>query len=318
MMEARLDFHSGGELLGALIRRPDPARFAHPVGGVVHAPGWMSRKDATHYHRYHQALTDAGLAVLIFDYRGVRRTSEGASHVSLFDHLADLWAATMVLRAEADVPSDRVAVLGSGAAGGALAVYLAAIDESIRCVAAISAFADGRDWLRHLRSDAEWGEYVARVEENRHRRARGFADAQVDPIEDIVRRSSSRSAISFKADIADSLPATIGLSAVDSIFAINPVDLVHRIAPRAIHLFAADSDVPVPRRHATALYDRASAPKALWILRATDGYRLHATHGQIIARRLAAWCRNQFGLPALDDKPSDEGAPLITALEELR
>jgi fermentation-respiration switch protein FrsA (DUF1100 family) len=185
--------------------------------------------------------------------------------------------------------TDRVGLLGSGGSGGALALYAAAVDDKVAAVAAISAYADGTDWLRSMRTSEEWSGFCDAVTANRRAMALGAKEAQVDPIDGVIRRASVRSQTQFKADIAHELPLTVGLSVVDSITAMNPVDIMYRIGPRPVHLFAAASDIPVPYDHARRLFEAAVAPKVLWTLRDTDGYRLHATHGPLVADRLAWW-----------------------------
>ena len=74
-------FYSEGERISGILRFPDgPAN--DPCPAVVQGPGWLGLKDARLYLPYHEALTDAGIAVLIFDYRGFG-SSEGASDLLL-------------------------------------------------------------------------------------------------------------------------------------------------------------------------------------------------------------------------------------------
>ena len=60
-------FYSGGVAMAGVLRRPDSPG---PYAGIVQGPGWLGLKDAALYLPYHEALTAAGFAVLIFDYRG--------------------------------------------------------------------------------------------------------------------------------------------------------------------------------------------------------------------------------------------------------
>jgi hypothetical protein len=61
-------WYSDGDRVSGLLRLPDDARG--PLRAIVQGPGWMGLKDAALYVRYHEALTAAGFAVLIFDYPG--------------------------------------------------------------------------------------------------------------------------------------------------------------------------------------------------------------------------------------------------------
>ncbi len=66
--------------MAGILRLPDSSGQAFPA--IVQGPGWLGLKDANLYLRYHNALTEAGFAVLIFDYRGFG-DSEGANDILL-------------------------------------------------------------------------------------------------------------------------------------------------------------------------------------------------------------------------------------------
>ncbi|MDQ3097687.1 MAG: alpha/beta hydrolase, partial [Chloroflexota bacterium] len=61
-------FFSAGVRLHGYLHRSEAATGRLPF--VVQGPGWLGLADAKLYQPYHQAFTDAGFAVLIFDYRG--------------------------------------------------------------------------------------------------------------------------------------------------------------------------------------------------------------------------------------------------------
>ena len=68
MRTTPVTFFSEGTQIAGLWRTPDQP--AGRLRAIVQGPGWLGLKDAKLYVRYHEALTDAGFAVLIFDYRG--------------------------------------------------------------------------------------------------------------------------------------------------------------------------------------------------------------------------------------------------------
>ena len=67
MKHTEVEFHSEGDRIAAIWRTPDTPG---PYRAIVQGPGWLGLKDAKLYVRYHEALTAAGFAVLVFDYRG--------------------------------------------------------------------------------------------------------------------------------------------------------------------------------------------------------------------------------------------------------
>ena len=63
-----VSFYSGGVRLAGTLKLPDPGSAPFPA--VVQGPGWLGLRGAKLYHPYHEALLAAGIAVLVFDYRG--------------------------------------------------------------------------------------------------------------------------------------------------------------------------------------------------------------------------------------------------------
>src|ERR1700754_4077711 len=115
MRTTEVTFFSEGERIAALWRTPDDGEG--PLRAIVQGPGWLGLKDAKLYVRYHEALTAAGFAVLVFDYRGFG-DSEGEKKLSPSVQLQDLRNAVTYLTTRDDVDSDRIGVFGSGGTGG--------------------------------------------------------------------------------------------------------------------------------------------------------------------------------------------------------
>src|SRR5690606_14916758 len=113
-------------------------------------------KDAKLYLPYHEALTAAGYAVLIFDYRGFGDSGGDRGTLSPATQLDDLINSVTYLQTREDIDSDRIGVFGSGGTGGGNAVLLAARDPRIRSAVAQVPVADGYNWLKRMRREYEW------------------------------------------------------------------------------------------------------------------------------------------------------------------
>ncbi len=115
MKESTVNFYSEGETIAGILRLPDTGDG--PYRGIVQGPGWMGLKDANLYLRYHEALTAAGFAVLIFDYRGFG-DSGGRTDILLPSmQLEDLINAVTYLASRDDIDSDNIGTFGSGGHG---------------------------------------------------------------------------------------------------------------------------------------------------------------------------------------------------------
>src|SRR5690606_21286061 len=88
MRTTEVSFYSEGERIAGLWRTPDEGDG--PFRAIVQGPGWLGLKDAGLYVRYHEALTAAGFAVLIFDYRGFGDSAGDRGYLSPAWQLQDL------------------------------------------------------------------------------------------------------------------------------------------------------------------------------------------------------------------------------------
>src|SRR5436309_14105961 len=155
----------GAKVQGILRLAEEPGSGRRPA--IVQGPGWLGLMDSKLYERYHRSFTEAGYAVLVFDYRGFG-DSEGEKGLILPQLQAeDIRNAITYLETRPEVDSRRIGLFGSGGTGGANPIYVAAIDHRVKCVVSNYAFASGREWLRSMRREYEWLEFLRRIEEDR-------------------------------------------------------------------------------------------------------------------------------------------------------
>ena len=169
MHEESVEFFSEGTRVRGILRTADDAGPG-PRPAIVQGPGWLGLKDSKLYVRYHEALTAAGFAVLIFDYRGFGDSDGDRGLLLPSLQLEDLVNAVTYLTTRDDVDPRRIGVFGSGGTGGGNAVLLGAVDDRVRCVVSQVPVADGRDWLRRMRREHEWFEFLDRLEADRRNR----------------------------------------------------------------------------------------------------------------------------------------------------
>ncbi len=281
MKETSVEFFSEGVRISALLRTPDGAGNR---GGIVQGPGWLGLKDANLYLPYHEALTGAGLTVLIIDYRGFG--SSGAGTLSPADQLADLTnAVTFLLTLDA---IDHVSVFGSGGTGGGNAVLLAAHDTRINCAVSQVPVADGQDWLRRMRAtDEDWHRFLDRLARDRVQRVLHGKGENVHPREDIMIPSAERRSTAVKKDVDGRIPASVPLAAADEILAYRPLDVAHKV--RGLLVIAVDDDAVTPTDHAEALFEAAPAPKRIIVQYNTTHYAAYQQFGDRVIPHIVDW-----------------------------
>src|SRR5258705_7193081 len=144
MRTTPVTFYSEGQRIDALWRTPDAG--TGPFRAIVQGPGWLGLKDSKLYVRYHEALTEAGFGVLIFDYRGFGDSDGDRGIISPAWQVQDLVNAVTYLTTRDDVVADAIGAFGSGGTGGGNAVLLAAADRRGKGGGGQGPAADGRNW----------------------------------------------------------------------------------------------------------------------------------------------------------------------------
>ncbi len=286
MRTVDVSFFSEAVRLAGYWRTPDsggPLR-----GAVVQGPGWLGLRDGRLYLRYHEALTGAGFAVLVFDYRGFGDSEGERGRLSVGDQLIDLVNAVSYVAARGEVDSDAVGVFGSGGTGGGNAVLLAARDPRVRAVVCQVPVADGADWLHRMRSEQEWLAFLQLLEEDRRNRALSGKGRLVNPREELMVPTRERRETSVKSDVDGRIPTAVPLAAADEILAYRPVDAARGLRTPLL-VIGVEDDATTPTDHATALYEAAQGPRQLVLQRHTSHYAAYDQYGDSVTPMIVDW-----------------------------
>jgi dipeptidyl aminopeptidase/acylaminoacyl peptidase len=289
MRQESIEFFSDAVRLRGCLRLPD-ADSDTPSPAIVHGPGWLGLASAKTYVPWHAGLTAAGYAVLAFDYRGFGDSDGERGWIRPDWQLQDILNAVTYLVSRPDVDSRRIGALGIGGTGGGNAIVAAAVDERIRCVAAQSVVADGRDWLHRMRREYEWVDYLRRLEADRRRWVLEGTGEKVNPREDLMVETPERRQIGPKGDVDARMPTEFYLLSADFIMRYRPIEYVDRLSPRtALLLTSVIDDVVTPADHALALYERAGAPKKLIHQTDTTHYRSYTQNYAVLMPQIVDW-----------------------------
>ncbi len=249
----------------------------------------MGLKDAKIYLRYHEALTKAGFAVLIFDYRGFGESTGRTDLLNPQHQLEDLINAVTYLTTRDDIDSDNIGAFGSGGTGGGNALVLAAHDQRVCCAVSQVPVADGEDWLHRMRREHEWHDFLGRLEADRRQRVTTGEGASVHPREEIMVPTPERKKTNIKKDVDSKIQEEVLLRSAEYILGYKPIELVGRIAPRAIMIIAVDNDATTPTDHAVSLYEAAGEPKKLIMQRHTTHYAAYEQYGDEVTPQIVDW-----------------------------
>jgi uncharacterized protein len=282
-------FHSQGAALAGTLLLPDGASSDRPVPGIVQGPGWLGLRDAKLYTPYHEALLGAGMAILVFDYRGFGDSEGDATYLDPMGQVADWRNAITYLETRPEIDSKRIGVFGSGGTGGGNAILVAGFDERVKATVSQVPIADGRDWLHRMRREHEWLEFLERIRQDRERRVTTGESELVAPRDGIMVPTPERKTTTIKSDVDGRIPAQVELASAEAIFAYRPIDVVDRIAPRAVMIICVEGDATTPEDHSYALYERAGGPKRLVVQTGTTHYAAYAQYRDVVNPLIVEW-----------------------------
>jgi alpha/beta superfamily hydrolase len=289
MRSEKITFYSEGNKLNGDIYLPDDDK-GKPYPGIVQGPGFLGLRDAKHYALMFEKLCAAGYACLCFDYRGWG-DSEGKQRqwVMPMWQVEDIRNAISYMQTRADIDPNRIATYGSGGTGGGNAVYVAAVDQRVKCAVCYLGISNGRDWLHCMRREYEWVDYLKRIDEDRKKRALTGAGEIVSAREEIMVATPERKTTTIKKEVADKIPDRMPLQCAEAIIEYSPEDVVHKIAPRGVLFVAVENDAVTPEQQSITLYEKAGEPKKLVIFRQTTHYGIYNDYFNEVAANVVDW-----------------------------
>lgn len=288
MATEQVRFYSHGAALAGTLMLPDAAAHG-PVPAVVQGPGWLGLRDAKLYQPYHDALLAAGIAVLVFDYRGFGDSQGDATYLDPRGQVEDYRSAATYLQTRSEIDPRRLGAFGSGGTGGGNAIMAAGLDERFKAMVSQVPIADGRDWLHRMRREHEWLEFLERIRLDGLERAGSGIGEMVAPRDGIMVPTPERKTTTIKSDVDDRVPKQVALASAEAIFAYRPIDVVDRISPRAAMFICVENDATTPEDHSFALYEQAGGPKRIVVQTGTTHYGAYVQYRDIVAPLIAEW-----------------------------
>ena len=286
-MKEPVSFYSEGHRLVGDVYGPDHLDPGERRPGIVLCHGYTGVKDL-YLPDNARVLNEAGYVVLVFDYKGWGDSEGPRSRLAPYSRVADVQAALTFLGARPDVDPTRLGIYGTSY-GGATVVWVAAIDERVKCTVSVVGIGHGGRWMRSVRRPDEWHDLLARSREDRVKRA-------LEGKSELVAREAillpDRQSAALAATARRNNPAAVGmipLEYVDDTVQFHPEWVVDKIAPRPVLFITTDDDRLVPPEESRALYARAGEPKKLVVLEGFGHYEVYAepAFGQVMRETLA-------------------------------
>ena len=269
-MERRVNYYSQGSKISAVLYLPEGAGPERRPG-VVLCHGFTGIKELI-LPDYARRFAAAGYAALAFDYRGFGESEGERGRLIPYDQVMDIRNSMTFMETLDEVDPERIGLWGTSY-GAANVVYTAGVDGRARCVVAQVGFGDGGRGMSRRRPE-EVAPVLEMIRNERRQRVLTGKSTMVDPLMIL----SDPDSVAFFTEAAKSLPqlkTQIPLETVEATLEYRPEDVVHRIAPRALLLIAAELDVPAPADEFRSLYAKAGEPKKLIVMEGIRHYEIY-------------------------------------------
>jgi fermentation-respiration switch protein FrsA (DUF1100 family) len=253
-------FYSEGARLEGDYFLPADLKAGERRPGIVLCHGYSGIRNLI-LPDYAKLFVAAGFVALSFDYRGFGGSEGPKWRIMALEQIDDIRNAVTWLEAQPEVDSGRIGVWGTSN-GGAHAPYVAGVDERVKAAVGQVGYGDGRRLLLDIRSPEERRELEKRLAEDRRKRVvNGAGDAADCPT--LLASPQTRA---FFAEALKSFPelyCEIPWASAEKTMEYRPIDVVDRIAPRALLLIGAEQDDLCKFDGYRELYERARDPKKL-------------------------------------------------------
>jgi fermentation-respiration switch protein FrsA (DUF1100 family) len=256
-------FSEGARLIGNLFL-PADLQPGEQRPGIVLCHGFTGVRQLT-LPAYARRFAEAGCLALIFDYRGFGESEGSKWRLLPLEQVDDIRNALTWLATQPEVDAHRLGLWGTSF-GGAHVPYVAGIDTRVKAAVAQVGFDTGERFLLSARSEGERAELLRQLEEDRQLRAQEGHGRWIDPFERALRNPQASGFIGKALQAHPHMRCLLSWQTWEKTLEYRPLDVVDKIAPRALLLIAAEHDTICPPAGYQALYQRAGEPKKLLML----------------------------------------------------
>jgi dipeptidyl aminopeptidase/acylaminoacyl peptidase len=276
-MEQNVKFHSDGILIAGMLFEPDQAGD-RSCPGVVLCQGMVGVKEYFWFPHIGRTLADMGYVALIWDYRGVGESEGEYGRLYPLEQAEDISNGLTYLETNPKVDPERLALLGFSFGAG-MVPYVAGVDERVKCAVSVAGWGDGERWMRSLRRHSEWLELLKRIDHDRKSRVLTGHSELLAPGEILVAdpaTAEARESVMRQIPGMEEYKSTAySLATAEMLLKFRPVEVVHRISPRAILYVASQQDSVTPADGVIDMYERTKEPKKLKVIPGLEHYDIY-------------------------------------------
>jgi uncharacterized protein len=295
-----IEFRSEGVICRGWFYTPDGAATKQPFPTIVMAHGFSAVKEMR-LDRFAEAFASAGMASLVFDYRGAG-TSDGEPRQDIdpFAQIADYRNAISYARQLPTVDGERIGTWGSSYSGGHVLV-VGALDRRVKAVVSQVPLIDAWESLGSVLGIEARTALVHDLIDERERLYAGAAPLTMP----VVGAAGTPAAalpgddawewFQLAAKTAPTWRNEITLRSMERLLEYAPGRYIDRIAPTPLLMLVAEHDF-LPADIARRAFERARDPKRLCLLPTGHFAPYEPPHFATASREAVEWFRQHLGL----------------------
>lgn len=284
-------FHSEGSVLEGELFTPEGMKSGERRAGIVLCHGYSGIRDLI-LPDYSKRFVEAGYVALTFDYRGFGGSEGSRGRIIPLEQIDDIRNAITFLEAQPEVDPKRIGLWGTSF-GGFHVPYAAAVDRRVKAGVGQVGHGDGERFLLDIRSEAEQQALHRLLEEDRRSRVltgKGSAGDTATILASPQTREFFKQVLPAYPHLAIDIP----WESAEKTLEYKPIEVVHRIAPRALLLIGAVKDDLCKIEGYRDLYARAGEPKKLVELPITHYEIYQPEWVEVSAKHAIDWYREHL------------------------
>ena len=289
MNEIDISFYSDGVKLNGTLYLPRDHDRTERLPAVIVNSGYTGL-NAIYPRLFAQALTQAGYAVLGFDYRGCGESDGVRGRFILEEQVRDIQHALAFLKEQDTVDPDRIGILGWGMAGG-LVVDVASKEPDVKAVAALNGFFDGKAFYKYAFPGNAFVELERRIEKERAHRVLTGELTFTNPFEGYPLDPDTADVVNDRLRPVKNYEITVSFEIAGSIIGFNALERVGRLD---CPLFVAHGkgNRLHPIEQSQRLFETATVPKQFHIIDGKHNDFMTYDHPVFkeLSCELIAWC----------------------------
>lgn len=285
-------YSEGSRLVGNLFL-PAGLAAGEKRPGIVLCHGFTGVRELI-LRDYARAFADAGFIALIFDYRGFGESEGPKWRLLPLEQVDDIRNSVTWLEAQSEVDPQRIGLWGTSF-GGAHVPYVAGIDARVKAAVAQVGFDTGERFLLSVRNESEQAELLRQLADDRRLRVLEGHGRLIDPFERALSNIEASGFIGRALQAHPHMRCLLSWQTWEKTLEYRPLDVVDKIAPRALLLISAEEDAICPAAGYQALYERAAEPKKLVTLPITHYDIYEGKWFDVSAKHAVAWFEAHLG-----------------------